>query len=59
MRIEQSIRQQLEEIASEICDHYCKYPGEYDVERLTEEEFSEKLVAAHCEMCPLVQFLSK
>lgn len=27
-----SISQQLEEIATEICEHYCKYPNEYDKE---------------------------
>ena len=39
----------LEEIASEICEHYCKYPDIWDEEKegcdLSESEF--------CQECPL------
>lgn len=55
----QTIRQQLEAIAGEICDHYCKFPDQYDVQGMTEDEFTEKLVKERCAMCPLVQFLSE
>lgn len=55
----QTIRQQLEAVASEICDHYCKFPDQYDVVGLTEDEYTEKLVEERCVMCPLLQFLSE
>lgn len=59
MEKKQTILQQLEAIAGEICDHYCKFPDQYDVEGMTEDEYSEKLLNEHCLMCPLVQFLSE
>lgn len=35
----------LEEIAEEICDQYCKYPGEY--------HDPDNMIATVCEKCPL------
>lgn len=32
MAEEKKIHEILEDIASEICDHYCKYPSEYKPE---------------------------
>lgn len=37
--------QQLEEIATEICDKYCKYPEKYRNE--------EKMFGEACDQCPL------
>ena len=43
-----TISQQLEEIANEICNDYCKYPDEWDEEK--DGELSESEV---CRNCPL------
>ena len=45
---DKTISQIIEEVASEICDHYCKYMhGSY-----LEEELDEVL-DKHCSNCPL------
>lgn len=45
----------LQEISSEICDKYCKFPDMYtDIEN--EDEATELLIKMHCNQCPLVQF---
>lgn len=54
-----TIHKQLEQIASEICDHYCKWPDQYFQTNETEDAYTEKLVEEKCLMCPLVQFLSE
>lgn len=41
-------------IASEICDHYCKYPLIYD-----EDEEEQPLSEAFCRQCPLNKFLEE
>lgn len=46
--------QKLFEIASEICDHYCKYPLIYD-----EDKEGEPLSTAFCEKCPLNELLEE
>lgn len=44
------IEEALDDMASEICDNYCKY---FDgKQNLTDEEY-EKLMKEHCEKCPL------
>lgn len=54
-----TIRGQLEQIASEICDRYCKWPDQYFQTNENEDISTEKLVEEKCIMCPLVQFLSE
>lgn len=54
-----TIRKQLEQIASEICDHYCKWPDQYFQTNDNEDAYAETLVEEKCMMCPLVQFLSE
>jgi hypothetical protein len=39
----------LEEIASEICNHYCKYPDQWDAEK----EGMDLCESEICENCPL------
>lgn len=51
-----NIGKQLEAIASEICDHYCKFPDQYYIDADNEDVYTEKLVTEHCNMCPLAQF---
>lgn len=46
---EKTISQLLEEVANEICDHYCKYPMLYT----SDNESVELLVEEHCAECPL------
>lgn len=53
-----NIGKQLEAIAGEICDHYCKFADQYYADADSEDKYTEKLVMEHCEMCPLVQFLA-
>lgn len=48
MNEEKTISQQIEEICSEICDKYCKYPAIYD-----EETTGETMIDAVCSKCPL------
>lgn len=43
-----TIPQLLEDIASEICDHYCKYPEQYQGDK------QDDLFNEHCDNCPLV-----
>lgn len=50
------IKKTMENIASEICDHYCKFPDQYFCAG-DEDAETEELVEQHCNMCPLVQFL--
>ena len=40
----------VEDVASKICDHYCKYPETYD-----EEEAGMDMIDAICVNCPLVE----
>lgn len=44
-----SISKQLEEIANEICNNYCKYPEQWDEEK----EGCELCESEHCKNCPL------
>lgn len=44
-----SISIMLEEIASEICNHYCKYPDQWDAE----EKGMDLCESEICENCPL------
>lgn len=44
-----SISKQLEEIATEICEHYCKYPNKYD----EEAEGIPLCDSDICKNCPL------
>ena len=43
-----TITSQLEHIAGEICDHYCKYPGTWD-----EEKDGPLCESSICASCPL------
>lgn len=45
---EKSISDIVEEIKMDICDHYCKWPNEWD-----EEELSKILEDGKCADCPL------
>ena len=42
----------VEDVASKICDHYCKYPETYD-----EKEAGISMIDAICAHCPLVEGL--
>ncbi len=41
----QTVTALLEEIANDFCDHYCKFPTQYDDE--------DELMEQRCEKCPL------
>lgn len=53
-----NIRKELEAIAGEMCDHYCKWPDQYFDPSGIEEEQTERLVAERCKTCPILQFLT-
>ncbi len=46
--MKESISEQLEEIAAEICNKYCKYPDQWDEEK--DGDLSESDI---CRDCPL------
>lgn len=45
---EKTVMQQIEEIMSETCDNYCRFP----IEAADEDELE-----LHCDKCPLVNLL--
>ena len=52
-----NVKNAFEMIASEICDHYCKWPDRYFTPDGNEDEETERLTEERCNSCPLVQFL--
>lgn len=42
----------LENVKAQICDHYCKYPGEYKNSDDGNVDF-EQMLTDVCESCPL------
>lgn len=44
---EKTIPQQLTEISEYVCDHLCKYPGEY--------EDPDEMINEVCDTCPLTK----
>lgn len=50
--MESNIVQQLEEIAEEMCDNYCKWPAKY-LEENEHEVAYEKMWDEICVNCPL------
>jgi hypothetical protein len=47
-----SVTEIFEEIKTEICDHYCKYPDIYDTREDSDEEYG-KMIKEVCNSCPL------
>lgn len=45
--MEGNIREQLEEVANEFCNHYCKYPEQWDEEK-EGMELCESDICANC-----------
>ena len=52
MAEDKKISEMLEDIASEMCDHYCKYPIVYDPEEHDDVELCDSEICANC---PLVK----
>ena len=52
-----SVAKELEEIASEICDNYCRWPEEYGV--MYELYKAEERLAEKCENCPLMRLFKE
>lgn len=53
--MDKRITEQIEEIAEDFCNHYCKYPDNWDEER-EGYELSESDICANC---PLSRLLSR
>ena len=50
---EKTIRDQLDEIIGEICDHYCKYPAICEAEQKDPCDAEQLLYEKYCASCPL------
>ena len=55
---EKTIPNVLEEIASAVCDRYCKYPEQYEKEYGDEDEAYEKLWTERCAECPVCTLMT-
>lgn len=49
---DKAITKQLEEIAENICDHYCKYPEKYSIKEKGDDAY-DALLNEVCVKCPL------
>ncbi len=47
-----SVTEIIEEIKTEIFDHYCKYPDIYDTREDSDKEY-DKMIKEVCGSCPL------
>ena len=45
-----TITQQIEDICTEICDHYCKFPEAYDTGH---DDDNDRMIEEKCNSCPL------
>lgn len=56
-----AVHQMIDEIASEICDNYCKYPQEvqnkYLRGEINETEKEDYMMEHYCNKCPLTEKL--
>lgn len=53
-----SVAKELEEIASEICDNYCRWPYvALEMFRLDKDEEREAFLDEKCEKCPLMRLV--
>lgn len=48
-----NISEQLEEIKSDICDKYCKYPEIYGIDDEACQYVLDKMYRERCDKCPL------
>lgn len=60
MEEDKTIRDQLDEIIGEICDHYCKYPAVSDMLASAEAADpadmparAQEILDGYCQKCPL------
>ena len=51
--MEKTIAMQLDEIATEICEKYCKYPDIANSEVKDPDAAEDHLYRKYCETCPL------
>jgi len=55
-----NIPKQLERLASEMCDEYCKYPDQvhelYQKDKIEDDEY-DYLMEHYCEKCPITRML--
>lgn len=54
MEDDKSIREILEDIVDDICNNYCKYPGEYNPE---EHDGIDLCDSEICNNCPLLRLV--
>lgn len=48
----QTVKQIIDEVTEEMCDKYCKYPGEWDPD---EHDGMELFESEICQNCPLMR----
>lgn len=49
----QTVTQIIDEVTEEMCDKYCKYPGEWDPDEHDGMELFESEICANCPMMRL------
>lgn len=51
---EKSVNEIIEEVKTEICDNYCKYPDIYDTRKDSGEDYDyDRMFGEKCDRCPL------
>lgn len=49
---EKNVQEIIEEVKTEICDNYCKYPAIYDTRKDSGEDY-DRMLGEKCDRCPL------
>ena len=57
MADEKTIVRQIEQIAEDICDNYCKYPELYAAQYKDPDESESRLLSEKCDNCPLLRLV--
>ena len=45
----------LDDVCTEICSHYCKYPEECEKDATGDEDLASEMLSAYCDKCPLMR----
>ena len=45
----------LDDVCTEICSHYCKYPEECEKDATGDEDLASEMLSAYCDKCPLMK----
>jgi hypothetical protein len=56
-KVDMTITEQLEALREDICDNYCKFPGEVRSKYTDIDKATEQLVLEHCDGCPFMELM--